>query len=40
MIVVCPLSKVEETVARTGAERLLSLLAAGTEMTRPAAIAP
>ena len=30
MIVVCPLSKVEETVARTGAERLLSLLAAGS----------
>ena len=39
MIHVCPLSKVEETVSRTGAERLLSLLAAGTEMVRPAAIA-
>ena len=38
MIYVCPLSRVEETVNKTGAERLLSLLAAGTEMTRPAAI--
>jgi len=35
---VCPLSKVEETVNRTGARRLLSLLAAGTEMARPAAV--
>lgn len=38
MIYVCPLSRVEETVNKTGAERLLSLLAAGTEMTRPAAV--
>ncbi|MDX8501080.1 tyrosine phosphatase family protein [Mesorhizobium sp. VK4C] len=38
MIHVCPLSKIEETVARTGAERLLSLLAAGTEVVRPASI--
>jgi len=38
IIHVCPLSRVEETVTRTGARRLLSLLAAGTEMTRPAAI--
>jgi len=38
MIHVCPLSKIEETVARTGAERLLSLLAAGTDVTRPASI--
>jgi len=38
MIHVCPLSKVEETVATAGAVRLLSLLAAGTEMKRPAAI--
>ena len=36
---VCPLSKVEETVNRTGARRLLSLLAVGTEMQRPAAVA-
>ena len=40
MIYVCPLSKVEQTVSKTGAERLLSLLTAGTEMTRPASIAP
>lgn len=39
MIHVCSLAKVEETVTRTGAQRLLSLLAAGTDMTRPAAIA-
>lgn len=39
MIHVCSLSRVEETVARTGAQRLLSLLAAGTQMTRPASIA-
>ncbi|MBN9218278.1 MAG: tyrosine phosphatase family protein [Mesorhizobium sp.] len=38
MIHVCSLSKVEETVARTGAERLLSLLAAGTDVVRPASI--
>lgn len=35
MICVCPLSKVEETVATSGAERLISLLSAGMEMTRP-----
>ena len=39
MIHVCSLSKVEETVAKTGAARLLSLLAAGTDVTRPASIA-
>ncbi|TIT73913.1 MAG: protein tyrosine phosphatase, partial [Mesorhizobium sp.] len=38
MIHVCPLSKIEETVARTGAARLLSLLAAGTDVVRPASI--
>jgi predicted protein tyrosine phosphatase len=38
MIHVCPLSKVDATVASAGAERLVSLLAAGTAMTRPAAI--
>lgn len=38
MIFVCPLSKVDETVARIGAERLVSLLSAGTEMTRPVSI--
>ncbi len=39
MIYVCPLSKVETTVSAVGAERLISLLAAGTAMTRPMAIA-
>jgi predicted protein tyrosine phosphatase len=38
MIHVCSLAKLEETVGRTGAERVLSLLAAGTEVTRPASI--
>lgn len=38
MIHVCSLSKLEETVATTGAMRLVSLLAAGTMMTRPQAI--
>jgi predicted protein tyrosine phosphatase len=38
MIHVCPLSRVEETVISSGAARLLSLLAAGTEMQRPASI--
>ncbi|MEP9388528.1 tyrosine phosphatase family protein [Mesorhizobium sp. KR9-304] len=39
MIWVCPLSKVEATVTSTQADRLLSLLAPGTMMTRPAMIA-
>lgn len=39
MIHVCSLAKLEDTVARSGAERVLSLLAAGTEVTRPASIA-
>jgi predicted protein tyrosine phosphatase len=39
MIWVCPLSKVDATVASTRADRLLSLLAPGTEMMRPATIA-
>jgi predicted protein tyrosine phosphatase len=38
MIHVCSLSKVDQTVARTGAQRLLSLLAAGTEVVRPGSI--
>jgi predicted protein tyrosine phosphatase len=38
MIHVCSLAKVDETVTKTGAERLLSLLAAGTEVVRPASI--
>ncbi|MHA6684732.1 tyrosine phosphatase family protein [Mesorhizobium sp. A556] len=40
MIHVCPLSKVDQTVSKTGAGRLLSLLSAGMEMTRPASIVP
>jgi predicted protein tyrosine phosphatase len=39
MIWVCPLSKVEATVTSTQADRLVSLLAPGTEMVRPAVIA-
>jgi len=39
MIYVCPLSKVDHTVTSVKSERLLSLLAAGTAMTRPASIA-
>ncbi|PSJ63810.1 tyrosine phosphatase family protein [Pseudaminobacter soli (ex Li et al. 2025)] len=40
MIFVCPLSKVDETVSRSGAERLVSLLTGGTEVVRPAVIMP
>ena len=40
MIHVCSLAKIEETVARTGADRMLSLLSVGTDVTRPASIAP
>ena len=38
MIHVCPLSKVDETLARSGAAHLVTLLAAGTPFSRPAAI--
>lgn len=37
---VCSLSRMGEVVARTGADHLLSLLAAGTEVARPASIRP
>jgi len=37
---VCPLSRIDETVTRTGARRLLSLLGAGAAVTRPAVIRP
>jgi len=40
MIHVCSLSKVDDTVRRSGAMHLVSLLAEGTAMVRPAAIAP
>ena len=36
---VCPLSRVDATVAACGAGRLVSLLASGTAVVRPAAIA-
>lgn len=39
MIYVCSLQRVPETVTRVGAGRLLSLLAAGTEMARPESLA-
>lgn len=39
MILVCPLSKVDATVASVKADRLISLLSAGTTMTRPPSIA-
>jgi len=38
MIWVCPLSQVDATVASTQADRLVSLLAPGTAMVRPAVI--
>lgn len=38
MIYVCPLSKIEETARETEAEWMLTLLAEGTEVTRPASI--
>ena len=38
MIYVCSLSKIEQTVAATGAGWMLSLLAEGTPLARPAAI--
>jgi len=40
MLFVCPLSRLEETVSRTRAERVVSLLTAGTALARPAGIAP
>ena len=39
MIYVCPLSKVDATVDAVQADRLISLLSAGTAMTRPSRIA-
>jgi predicted protein tyrosine phosphatase len=39
MIYVCSLQRVPETVTRVGASRLISLLAAGTEMARPESLA-
>lgn len=39
MIVVCPLSRLPETLAATGPSRLLSLLSEGTALDRPADLA-
>jgi predicted protein tyrosine phosphatase len=38
MIIVCPLSRIEETAARTGARRMVTLITAGTAVTRPASL--
>lgn len=38
MIYVCPLSRIEETVTKTGARRMVTLLTAGTEVVRPAVL--
>lgn len=40
MIYVCPMASVAETVAQTGATRLVTLLNGGTPFERPVAIAP
>ena len=40
MIVVCPLSRIAETVAATGARRMVTLINASTPVTRPAELAP
>src|SRR5262245_29507037 len=39
MIYVCPLSKIDETAARTGANRMVTLLTAGTQVLRPTGLA-
>lgn len=39
MIIVCPLSRIEETVAASGARRMVTLINAGTPVARPAALA-
>jgi predicted protein tyrosine phosphatase len=36
MIIVCPLSRIEETVTASGARRMVTLINAGTPVTRPA----
>ncbi|SDT92770.1 tyrosine phosphatase family protein [Stappia sp. ES.058] len=38
MITVCSLARLEQTVERTGARHLVTLITGGTEVTRPAAI--
>jgi predicted protein tyrosine phosphatase len=39
MIYVCPLSKIEEMATRTGANRMVTLITAGTQVLRPAGLA-
>jgi predicted protein tyrosine phosphatase len=39
MIIVCPLSRIHETVTRTGASRMVTLITAGTQVLRPASLA-
>lgn len=39
MLYVCSLARLEETVARTGAGSVVTLLTAGTAVTRPASVA-
>jgi predicted protein tyrosine phosphatase len=38
MIIVCPLSRIEETVTASGARRMVTLINAGTPVTRPASL--
>ena len=40
MIVVCPLSRIAETVAATGARRMVTLINANTPVMRPTELAP
>jgi predicted protein tyrosine phosphatase len=40
MIIVCPLSKIQETVAASGARRMVTLINADTPVIRPASLAP
>src|SRR4051812_49765134 len=38
MIIVCPLSRIEETVAASGCRRMVTLINAGTLVVRPAGL--
>jgi predicted protein tyrosine phosphatase len=38
MIIVCPLSRIEETVVESGARRMVTLINAGTPVARPAVL--
>lgn len=39
MIIVCPLSRIHETATRVGAGRMVTLITAGTQVTRPVSLA-